>query len=260
MQQYSLTIDPFFGSSSEDIANSDIINFAVGGATSGSENISPVPLGLSQQVDSLELLLSNPIPGEVVEDDLFFVLIGANDLFKFIEDDPNTPDIIETNFPKKTKKIVKEIVDTNIGGAIEDIIDLGGENIVVFSLPDLGETPLGLSLDPDDTEKLNDLTEDFNDRLLDSLEKFEESYSDINFVHVDLNDLFSDIFEEPEDYGLTNVNQGFTGTDLYTNNFDPTPTNPGDSADTYLFHDSVHPTTVGHRIIADFIIDELTIV
>ncbi|MDJ0745571.1 MAG: SGNH/GDSL hydrolase family protein [Xenococcaceae cyanobacterium MO_167.B27] len=251
-EEFDLNISPF-----TDIdPNNDGVSFAIGGATSGATNIDPTAPGLTQQIDALELLIQNQSSEEVVDDDLFFLWIGANDYFNFIEDDPTTPDIIETNFPdtpQETQAALDE-VNTNISQGIQDIINLGGENIFVFNLPDLAKTPLGFSLESDDREKLSELTAIHNDLLRETVEEFEGSYSDVNFTYIDISKLFNDILENPGEFGFTNVTDGYTKTDLYTGTgLDPTPTNPGADPDTYLFWDSAHLTTVGHDIFADYV-------
>ena len=61
--------------------------------------------------------------------------------FIFIEDDPATNDVIEADFPetgRERRDAVIEVVDINIGGAIQDIIDAGGENIEAGYTMELG--------------------------------------------------------------------------------------------------------------------------
>ena len=260
----NLTIDPFItgidpaGTINFDISDAnDGVNFAIGGATSANDNVGVVPLGLEQQIDVFELLVKNQTPKEVVDDDLFFLWIGANDYFSFIDDDPKTPDIIEADFPdtkEEIKKTVLDVVDINIGGAIQDIIDLGGKDIVVFNLPDLNRTPLGQDLSENDQKKLDYLTNQHNDRLLDSLLYFEKSNPDVNIVHIEANELFDSIFEAPSKFGFTNVTDNYTGIDLYTGiSQAPASGDPNE----YLFFDSVHLTTPAHKLIADLVTDEL---
>ena len=264
--ELNLTIDPFItdfdpdtGTISFNVSDAnDGVNFAIGGATSGNDNVGVVPLGLEQQIDVFESLVQNQSPEEVVDDDLFFLWIGANDYLSFIDDDPTTSDIIEADFPDTPQQIqetVLDVVDVNIAGAIQDIIDLGGKDLVVFNLPDLDKTPLTLSLDSDDRDKLSDLTADHNDRLLDSVEKFEESNPDVNIVHIDVNQLFDAIFDDPSAFGFTNVTDNYTGIDLYTGISQPPA---GGNPNEYLFFDSVHFTTPAHNLIADLVMDELT--
>jgi phospholipase/lecithinase/hemolysin len=236
----------------------DGVNYAVGGATSSNDNGSFVPVGLTQQMDAFELLVENQSPGEVRDDDLFFLWIGANDYFSFIEDDPNTPDVIETNFPQTGKDInnaVLEVVDLNIGGAVQDIIDAGGENIVIFNLPDLEKTPLAQSLTKEDQKQLKKLTDKHNKNLDKLVAQTEASNPDVNIIEIDVNDLFNDIIKNPNQFGLTNVTDNYTGIDIYTGITQPPA---GGDPNQYLFWDSVHPTTKVHDLVADLVTNELT--
>lgn len=236
----------------------DGVNYAIGGATSGSDNLGIIPLGLEQQVDAFELLVESQSPGELVCDDLFFLWIGANDYFSFIQDDPTTPNKIETHFPKKGKETINavlEVVDINIKGAVQDIIDAGGENIVLLNLPDLDQTPLGQSLSREDQRKLRKLTQKHNKNLDKLAAKTEASNPDVNIIQVDVNDLLDDILKSPDEFGLTNVTDNFTGIDLYTGiNTSPANGNPNQ----FLYWDSVHPTTVVQDLVSDLVISELT--
>ena len=250
-EEFDLNITPFTDIDPEN----DGVTFAIGGATSGATNVDPNFPGLTQQIDALELLIQNQSSEEVVDDDLFFLWIGANDYFNFVQDDPSTPDIIETNLPNTPQETQAALgaVNTNISQAIQNIVNLGGKNVFVFNLADLGRNPLGFSLESDDRAKLSELTAGHNTLLLETVEEFEESYPDVNFTYVDISQLFNNILESPADFGLTNVTEGYTNTDLYTDIFNPTPTNPGVDPDTYLYWDSVHPTAAVHEIVADYV-------
>lgn len=250
-EEFDLKISPFTNINPKN----DGVNFALGGATSGATNVAPDTPGLTEQIDALELLIQNQSSEEVVDDDLFFLWIGANDYLNFVEDDPSTPDIIETNFPDTLQETQTALcaVNTNISQAIQSIVNLGGENVLVFNLPDLGKNPLAFSLESDDRAKLSELTTEHNTLLLETVEEFEDFYPDVNFTYVDISKLFNDVFENPADFGLTNVTFGYTQTDLYTGILNPTPTNPEADPDTYLYWDSVHPTAAVHDIVADYV-------
>ena len=238
--------DPFSGS--------DGLNFAIGGATSGDDNIGIVSLGLKQQVDTFEFLSSFQNP-EKLSDDLFSLWTGANDYFSFIKDDPNTTDVVETNLSViDAESVVTEVVNTDIGGAVRDIIDAGGETILLFDLPDLDRTPLAQKLTEQDRHILGELTGKHNERLSGLVGEIEASNPSVNIIEVGINDLLDRITENPGNFGLTNVTDNFTGIDIVTQMNQPSAMgNP----DRFLFWDSIHPTTATHELIADLVIQDL---
>ena len=248
--------------------SNDGLNFAIGGGTSGDSNIArddegnPLPgfYGLEQQVDVLEPLLKvNNALGQSASDDLFFIWIGANDYFSYIQDDPTTPDVIETNFPRRgaeTRNAVIEVVDINIKGAIHDIVDAGGEDIVVFNLPDLDKTPLAGELEKKDQRKLRRLTKIHNRRLSNAVDDIEDSNPDVNIIEVDVNSLFDDIFDNPGEFGITNATDNFTGIDLYAG-LNGSGAAEDANVNEYLFFDSVHPTSTVHSLVSDLVVTEL---
>ncbi len=265
-EEFNLTIDPFIDSFNPETFEitfnlddtNDGINFAIGGATSDSGNVGIVPLGLEQQIDQFEVLVQNQEPSENFGDDLYFLWTGGNDYLSLIEnaDDPTTIDVIEVegNFPKNNQDILFDVVNINIGGAIQDIIDAGGKNIVVFNLPNIAEIPIAQGLNDDDREKLRDLIEDHNDRLEDIVEHIEQLNTDVNLIEIDADELFDEILNNPSDFGFTNVTDNFSGIDLYTGgSLPPSMGNP----DEYLFVDSVHPSTKAHQLIGDLVMDTL---
>ena len=193
------------------------LNFAIGGATSGEENVGIVPFGLKQQIDNFKL--QSQSSQETLNDDLFSVWIGANDYFSFIEDDPTTEEIIETNFPDRNQEIVSsviEVVDINIGNAVRDIIDAGGENIAIFNLPNIDRTPLAQNLVEKDRHILQKLTILHNQHLSNLIQETEVSNPNVNIFEIDVDRLFDEILENPHDFGFTNVIDNYSGIELYT--------------------------------------------
>jgi phospholipase/lecithinase/hemolysin len=239
-----------------DINNS--VNFSFGGADSSDENLGFVR-NLQQQIDEFNQFAGKQSDTANIQDDLFFLEIGANDYFDFIGDNPATPNVIETNFPKRgheTIDAVLEVVDTNIGGAIQELIDGGAENIALFNLPDLSIIPLGQKLSKPDRRKLRRLSNLHNKNLDKLADKTEALNPDVNIIEVDVNQLFDDILANPEQFGFTNVTDNYTGIDLEIDLPPGTP-NSNEDPDRYLFWDSVHPTTRGHEILSDFVSDSL---
>ncbi len=269
---YNLTVDPLVNSVESEIdpitgdvklkintnfgANNDGINFSVGGARAGNGSVGPLPLGFQEQLVFFESYVQSPDFQTNIANSLIFVWGGANDYFSHINDDPSTPDIIETNFPQtplEFQTAVSTVVEDNIGGGIQRIIDQGAENIVVFNLPDLSLTPLAQMLDPASTEALSDLSEAHNNLLSETVEQLEIS-NNIDILYIEADSLFNDVLNDPTAYGFTNVTDNYSGVELYTGISQPPAT--GDIND-YLWVDSVHPTTKMHEIIGDFVIQSV---
>ncbi|VEP12346.1 Phospholipase/lecithinase/hemolysin (fragment) [Hyella patelloides LEGE 07179] len=262
--ELDITIDPF----TENTGINDSLNFAIGGANSDRSHFSnwhlPPELqrfGLEEQIDAFEDLANNQSSQETFDDDLFSISIGANDYYSLIgQDDPNTRKV-ETNFPKnwvgKREKVI-EVVDTNIKDAIDEIIDAGGKNIVLFNLPDLNETPLGDSLGRQNQGHLKSLTNMHNRSLSRLVKRTERANPDVNIIEVDLNEFVDDIMDNPNEFGFTNVTDNFSGGDIYHGKGFGMAEEPSvGNADEYFFWDSAHVTTKVHSLMADLVIDTL---
>ncbi|ELR98052.1 SGNH/GDSL hydrolase family protein [Gloeocapsa sp. PCC 73106] len=263
-EEFNLTVDPFIAGPGLNLDlddNNDGTNFAIGGVDSGdgSGNVGPVPIGLEQQIDSFEVLVNDlSSQGEVFNNDLYFLWIGANDYLRFIEnaDDPSTLNVIEVeaNFPQNPINLVTNVVVNNISQALQDLVDIGARDIVVFNLPDLDYTPLATGLDEDDQEELRDITEDHNNRLEDQLESLREENPNINLIDIDINQLFDEFIEDPTNFDFTNVTDNFSGVDLYTGAAIPPATG---NISNFLWIDSVHPSTKAHELVAELVIDSV---
>lgn len=251
-KKLDLNIELFTDDTSQ--GGGDSKNFAIGGATSGEENVGIVPFGLKQQINNFKLHSDRL---ERFDDDLFSVWIGANDYFSFIEDDPTTEEI-ETNFPNSDREIVSaviEVVDLNIGNAVREIIEAGGKNIAIFNLPDIDKTPLAQNLMEKDRTILQKLSSLHNQYLSNFIEKTEFFNPDVNLLKIDVESLFDEILKKPHDFGFTNVADNYTGIDLYTGSYSSSAEgNPNE----FLFFDSVHPVTNAQSLIADLVLTEIT--
>ncbi|MBE9201736.1 MULTISPECIES: SGNH/GDSL hydrolase family protein [unclassified Nodularia (in: cyanobacteria)] len=124
------------------------INFAVGGATSGIDNLGnvqtpPFPIdlpGLQDQIEAFDLVVGEG--GEADPDALYIVWAGANNFFgAFIPQDPTNP---FAPFPDLTKDPTLPVSD--ISAAIKSLYALGARNFLVGNRFDLGQTPLAQEL------------------------------------------------------------------------------------------------------------------
>lgn len=254
-EDLGLQIDPFTALT----PNNDGINFAVGGAQSDAEGVPPLGFGLTQQLGAFAGLAPQlQATGEVFDDDVFALWIGANDYFSFINDDPTTPDVVEADMPRgrELRNTVDEVVFHNIAGTVDELVSSGAANIAIFNLPDLDDTPLGLSLQNRDRNKLRRMVRRHNRKLERYVNYAEDHlYPEVNLVYVDTNELLDDLIRNPGAFDLSNVTDNYTDIDLYTGDFEPS-FGAGDP-NNYLFFDSVHPSTTVHEDVANLVFAEL---
>ncbi|MDJ0729431.1 MAG: SGNH/GDSL hydrolase family protein [Crocosphaera sp.] len=218
------------------------VNFSFGGATTGFNNTLDVTLpgiplpGLQQQIN--DFAVNNPVADPNA---LYAIWIGGNDYLP-------TNSMTFTPFDNPDQTL------SNIETAINSLVGIGAENIIVFNLPNIGDVPLvNQSVDgicPSDNQFdgdcLNDLTVAHNDGLASLLADFS---SDIDLIPVDINTLFNNIINNPSS-PFTNVTDGC---------FDSTVPSVCSNPDEFFFWDNVHPTTRGHQLIADAALESLGI-
>ncbi len=233
----------FFDTATQGANPMNGVNFAFGGALTGTfmtgddmktpvENTLPptfpplqnLPfplLGLQSQVG---LFAQNFAP--IANDDaLYIVWAGAND---YLPTDAN---------PNLFRPLTEtDTTVNNISLAINNLVGLGAKNLMVVNLPDLGAVPVGQS----NSQDLTDLSTSHNQNL----ELIGQNLpSDVNLINFDVNTLFNTVVNNPDDFELTNVTQGCLVVGC----------NPND----FLFWDTQHPTSKGHRIIADAALEAL---
>lgn len=199
--------------------NCGLLDYAFGGATTGYDNPAAglSHTGLNWQVDLF--LGTSAIPA----DTLFTVWAGGND---FLNMDPSDdPNVVIAN------------AVTNIGTAITKLAMSGAEDILVMNLPNLGATPLNNS-DPVASANAELVTVAFNFWLDSTLNNLELAFPGVNFYTPNVYQLLEDVIDDPTSFGFDNVT-GMLST------ADPTTEN-------YLFWDSIHPTTAGHLMLADY--------
>ena len=163
------------------------------------------------------------------------------------------------------KKAAQELA----GYVRTQILAKGGKYVAVMTLNDIADTPFGRKSVPASARSvLTDLSRNFNLWLRDGLTGQPVQLID-TFV------LFKETYANPAKYGLTNVtdsacdiarisaitnNRVTDGSSLFCNSTPGAPFNgmtAGADANTWLFADSVHPTTGGHRLISDAFIAKL---
>jgi len=213
-------------------------NYAVLGATTGAvaiafppfttENVAalqygqPALEGTSLLTQTGGILALGPLdPGA-----LFFIWGGAND----ISIDPSA---------------------ATVGGAVNNLVSIisllygsGARQFFVPNLPDLSLTPAGLALSPAEQAALQALTLGFNAGLAGALDGL-SALPGIDIEQFDTFSLFNAILANPGAFGFTT-----TSTPCVTGNLQDGGSVCADPG-SYLFWDSVHPTTAAHQLLGN---------
>lgn len=159
---------------------------------------------------------------------------------------------------------VKQAAQELVGYVRTEILAKGGKYVAVINVPDLSATPLGQGLPATARPVLQSLGQTFNLWLRDGL-------TGQPVLLIDLNTKFADLNANPANYGLTDIstracdatkialitsNRVTDGSSLFCNATVGAPfygLTDNASTTTWLYADSLHPTTGGHKLISDFV-------
>ncbi|WP_404786997.1 SGNH/GDSL hydrolase family protein [Altericista sp. CCNU0014] len=196
----------------EDLGVKQVGNFAWGGATTGDDATVLVP-GLLSQVQTFTQQHST-----ATADELYILWAGAND---YLQGTNNSA-----------------LPVANITKAIEALARIGATRILVANLPDLGQLPA--TQGSDRSRELSQLTQAHNTGLRRSLKVLTQQNPELQVMTLDANLLYQQAVANPQKFGLNQVTRAcLTGSD------------PCRNPERFLFWDNIHPTTAGHRILAD---------
>jgi phospholipase/lecithinase/hemolysin len=203
------------------------VSFALGGSTTGAENIAGAPLfGLTGQLASF---LSSISGGQADANALYVLWVGANDYLP-----PGSFPGSNTFIPA----ISPEQPIANLSRAIDILFNVGARRFLVANLPDLGEVPPVTNTPL--KAPLNAITAAHNAQLDAALMTLNQTRPGIDIQILDVNGLFDQAIAG--DLGFTVLDtpclNEITGTVC---------SNP----DEYLFWDNLHPTTKAHEAIGN---------
>ena len=166
---------------------------------------------------------------------LFFVWGGPNDFF------------IDPSAATAASAV------NNLATAISMLYGTGARRFFVPNMPDLSLTPYGLGLPPLQRGGLQALSAGFNDGLALALSSL-AVLPDIDITGFDTFALLTAISTNPSAFGFANAQNGCLTGDLANGGTvcaDPS---------SYVFWDSVHPTTVAHAVLGNAFADALVAV
>ena len=168
---------------------------------------------------------------------LYSVWAGANDLFfqlGLAQAGLITPTDLQTNLATAATQVVQQVGILNAAGA---------RYIMVFNLPDVGNTPFGRG--SGQGASITALSSFFNSTLSTGLDALH-----VDVIRLNVFSLLDEVVANPAAYGFTNATSpACTVPSLVCTSSTLVAPN---AAQTYVFADSVHPTTATHQVIADY--------
>lgn len=224
-------------------------DFAVGGAQTGATPANPYTASNSfQQASDLTAQLANynkrglgPQPNA-----LYTLWIGSNDISALLGALATVPLSQQQAYIATDFAAILGNISTVVTGLAHD----GMKNLLALNVSDLGKTPAAQSSGT--SVYASALSAALDQGLATTLEQL----STIDGFKLNLVDTYTatdSIVADPNAYGLTNVTQS-----CYTGGY--TAVNSGTvcaNPDQYLFWDGLHPTAVGHQLIADGVLTQV---
>ena len=204
-------------------------NFAIGGASTGTQNSSlPGLPGLQQEIAGFTQAVPQADPKA-----LYVIWAGANDYLGTIgQTNPTIP-------------------VANIDQAINALVQDGAKDILVANLPDLGLVPLVSAQGPLVSSAVSTLVQAHDTLLAQSLATLAPQLAPqgVTLIAFDVNAVFNGVISNPAPYGFTNVSDPcLVNTPLF---FNAGAVSVCSDPNQYLFWDSLHPTTAADQIVAD---------
>lgn len=205
-------------------------NNAFGGAETGTGAALPVVNFLDQVNQAVDAQITIPA------NTLVAVWIGAND---FLNADLSSQDQVAA--------VIGNAV-TNIITGLTKLTDImGATDIAVFDLPDLGATPRNNGT-PEGAAQGQAVAQAFNATLAQAVDGFAAAHPGVNIHSISSYNLFDQALINPGIYGYTNTTEAAL---LAGKTFD--------TAQGYIFWDTIHPTAQTHRLLAATVYGEIFI-
>jgi thermolabile hemolysin len=164
---------------------------------------------------------------------LFTVLIGANDI-------------------KSGDATVAQVVadETQM---IQSLISSGAKNILVLNLPDISRAPVYSLISGGSTVQAEVLQ--LNSQLVTMVSNLRSQYG-VNIQLFDTYTLFNTVLANPSAYGVSNTTNSCLNINSDSSlNYAETqsPRSICTNADTFVFWDTLHPTTHTHKLLAQYV-------
>ncbi|KAJ7953969.1 GDSL esterase/lipase [Quillaja saponaria] len=181
---------------------------------------------------------------------IFLVHIGSDDyLYNYLQKD-------SINNKYSARQFGKLLVE-KLGNHLKHLYHVGARKIVVFEIPPLGCLPrqqVDYIPAPNTggcTRSTNNLVHHFNKQLPGLLNSLSRSLKGVTFVTAKTYGLFLDMASNPNKYGLTDTRNPCCILASSGSGLCEPYQKPCDNRNSHLFWDSINPTEVVHKLIAE---------
>lgn len=235
-EDLGLNPSTFYGNPVTDLGEG--LNFAIGGATSGTTTLADTSEfsfpGVTTQVNDFISLLNG---STISEDALVVVWVGEND---YVESVQNSGTLVDPTVPVN-----------NIANSLTQLANAGAKNVLVSNLVDLRDIPLAQELiPPEQLEGLSLLTTAHNNLLNGAIDSLSTSFPETNFTIFDVNSVVENIIDDPTAFGFgIDPLQSCLSPNSFPN-IDPNVVSC-DDPDRFIYFDNQHYTNAVHQLIAD---------
>lgn len=204
-------------------------NYAFGGATA-CPSISSEPTDLTAQV----AMYLGDVSSSASAGALYVLWFGGDDLRYALA---------QPDFPASAGQIIGCALQS-IADNMEALAAAGAKSFLVPNVANIGAAPAIAAFGPGAQAAASQLSVSFNAGLQDTLNGVQAQFPGIHIYRLDVFSLTNEVSALPQKFGLTDTTDTCLSFGVIAHAICAQPNK-------YLFWDGIHPTTAGHRIIAE---------
>ncbi|XP_077217474.1 GDSL-motif lipase 7 [Tasmannia lanceolata] len=199
----------------------------------------------------LPLLFQNQqAVSEYLARSVFVITIGSNDYIN----NYLLPNLYTTSRIYSGEAFAQLLINI-LSQQLTQLYRLGARKMVLVGIGALGCIPSQLSMASGNNgcvERVNNLVTAFNDRLVQMSNTLNATLPGSFFVYQNIYGVFSDMINNPSNYGFSVANKACCGNGRYGGDLSCLPMQPPcPNRNQYIFWDSFHPTQAVNAIIAE---------
>ncbi|CAL5373875.1 unnamed protein product [Camellia sinensis] len=216
---------------------------------------------LSQQLEyykeyqaKLAKVAGNEKARSIIKDGLYILSAGNSD---FLQNYYVNPFLYKVYTPDQYSSYLVSIFSS----FVKKLYNLGARRIGVTSLPPLGCVPLAITLrgmhESGCVSRINNDAQSFNKMINSSATNLQKQLPGLKIVVFDIYKSLYDLVKTPSNYGFAEARRGCCGTGIIETAWllcNPKSIGTCRNATEYVFWDSVHPSQVANKLLANALI------